>query len=78
MLQGAGREISTYKRVPIAHDDLEAHQICPMKERQLYATSMGSILDDQYHHPRLRAHRVLSHPVAKIILVSDIGLHQNN
>ena len=65
-------------------NDLEDHHVCPMEARCLYASALGSVLDD-HAHPPLRAvhlchyhrldHHVLSQPAETIILVGDIGLH---
>ena len=75
------------ERGVFSRDDLAAHHFWPVKARRLYAPSLRSLPDNHAylplfffvrHYDRFLAHHVLSHHVATIHLVRNIGLHQNH
>ena len=85
MLQGGGREGYPNEWGPFtAGNELAVHHVSPMEMIRIYATALGSVLNDQDHYPlrsanRRRdfrqAHHVVSQPVAALSLVNDIGLY---
>ena len=87
MLQGGGREVLSNYRVPYARDDLTDNHSWTIKVRCIYNPFLRQVLDDHAHLPLhvfvrcydfLQAHHVVSHPVATISLVGNLGLHQNH